>query len=93
MEIRTNNKPRHIVYGFELSDKEKQEFDYLGDGLDGALFFRYKGKVYALDEFVRIEENSPFTGWHGYASDSYFSGVVVKYTNNHESVIVGQYFS
>lgn len=105
MNIRTNNKPRHILFGFELSDKEKQDFDYLGDGLDDAQFFRYKGQVYDLGEFVRIEttrtngfttvveENSPLVAWHGISSDSYFSGVVVKYTNNYESVIVGQYFS
>lgn len=105
MEIRTNNKPRHIVYGFELSDKEKQEFDYLGDDLDNAEFFRYKGQVYDLGEFVRIEttrtnafttvaeKDSPLAAWHGISSDSYFSGVVVKYTPDYESVVVGQYFS
>ena len=93
MKIRTNNKPRHIVYGFELSDKEKQAFDYLANDLDDASFFRYKGQVYDLGEFMRIEENSPLSGWHGYASDSFFSGLVVKYCNEYESVTVGQYFS
>lgn len=93
MEIRTNNRPRHIICGFELSDKEKQGFEYLAADLDTASFFRYKGQVYDLGEFMRIGENSPLSGWHGYASDSYFSGIVVKYCNDYESVIVGRYFS
>jgi ribosomal protein L30E len=92
MKIRTNNKPRHVIYGFELSNKERQEFDYYtGEELDNATFFRYKGNIYDVGEFMRCPDS--LAPWHGYSSDSYFSGVVVKIVDNGESVIVGQYFS
>lgn len=99
MQIITNNKPRHIIYGFELSDKEKEQFDYL-DNIDECSFFRYKGEIYNLGEFMRIDkviaphpQRPGWENWQGYSSDSYFSGVLVRYTSDNESVIVGCYFS
>ena len=95
--IRTNNIPRDIVHGFELTEKQRAEFDYMDD-VDNGQFFVYKGQIYDLGEFMRIDANrepciSPLSGWDGYSSDSFFSGVVVKYVDNFERVIVGQYFS
>lgn len=99
MKIVTNNQPRHLIYGFELSESEKQEFDYLDD-IGSASFFRYKGNLYDLGEFMRIDANiaphpqrEDWENWQGYASDSYFSGVLVRYDSDNESVIVGSYYS
>lgn len=99
MEIITNNKSRHIIYGFELSEKEKEQFDYL-DNIDECSFFRYKEEIYDLGEFIRINkvtaphpQRTGWENWHGYSSDSYFSGILVRYTSDYESVIVGRYYS
>ena len=100
--ITTNGIPRAIVYGFELSKKEKKEFDWMKDEeLEGACFFRYRRQCYALNEFVRIvpqgKEGYPFChhdhcgtlkGWDGILTDSFFSAIVVKYADD-ERVIVG----
>lgn len=92
--IITNNKPRFIIYGFELTQKEKEEFDYYtNEELDDQTFFRYKGNIYCMDEFMRIENNPSLKGWDGYCSDSYFSGILVKIVENEETVIVGRYYS
>lgn len=103
--IRTNNKPRHIVNGFELSDAERREFDYMDDVTEGT-FFRYKGLVYDIGEFSRIIEpgakrchpmecqSVDMQGWHGYLSDSFFSAIVLKWADDdHESIIVGTYIA
>lgn len=95
LTIVTNNKPRFVIYGFELSAKEKAEFDYYTDDeLMEKTFFRYKGIVYDLGEFMRVEEGGQLAkqGWHGYSGDSYFSGILVKYADEYESVIVGRYY-
>ena len=99
MKIITNNKQRSIIYGFELSDKEKEQFDYLDD-IDECSFFRYKGDIYDMGEFIRIDQSivphpqrSAWENWHGYSSDSFFSGVLVRYAGDYESVIVGRYYS
>lgn len=96
--ITTNNVPRWLEYGHELSDAERKEFDYLeGDSLDNNLFFRYKGQVYDLNEFVRLNDINPntglFKGWHAIKNETFFSGLIIKITDDSEQVIVGMYTS
>ena len=104
LTIRTNNAPRDVVYFWELTTKEQAEFDYLDseDAQSSASFFRYKGNVYGLNEFMRCpssDASNPqmreagFHAWDGYSNDSYFSGIVVRYVQDNERVIVGQFFS
>lgn len=92
MEIITNNKPRQLIYGYQLSDKQKQDFDYIDD-IDNHDFVIYKNNVYDLSEFMRIENNDKLNGWDGYSSDSFFSGTLIKYADDMETVIMGWYYS
>lgn len=97
MEIITNNRPRDFLYWCELSDKEKREFDYLDsdEKRDSAEFFRYKGRVYDVGEFMRIpnypEGPDQWGEFDGYSSDSYFSGVLIRFVERGERVIVARY--
>lgn len=98
MIITTNNQPREILTWYDLTLDEQKDFDYLEEG-DGS-FFRYKGQVYDLGEFMRIDkviaphpQREGWEQWSGYASENFFSGVLVRYTADFESVIVGSYFS
>lgn len=94
LEIITNNVPREIIYYWDLTEKEKKEFDWIENGEESDYsFFRYKGKVYCLANFMRIDNNDDLKGWHGYSCDSYFSGTLVKYCEDNDFVIVGSYFA
>lgn len=97
LKITTNNVPRHIIYGFELSEKQRKEFDYLeGEELDCRKFFKYRGEIYDLGEFMRIEKNvsEEFDAWDGYSNVTYFSGVLVRLNDeNSDEVVVGRYYS
>lgn len=98
LTIKTNNIPRPVLHWWELTDKERKEFDYIDESLGDVFntFVRYKGEAYDLGEFMRVNNTigEPlFEGWQGYQSDSFFSGLLVKYTNDGESVIVGRYYS
>lgn len=93
VEIVTNHVPRATLRWHELTDKERREFDYLDtpERQDGAVFFRYRGWTYCLDAFVVLRgATDEFKGWHGYSSDSAYSGVVVRLVDD-ERVIVGFY--
>ena len=96
IKIITNHVPRPIVYGWELTDKERAEFDYYDDEeLDSNMFFRYKGHVYDLSDFERVTPMiRPFHPyWHGYMSDSFFSGILFRFVeDDDESCIVGWYY-
>lgn len=93
MKIRTNNQPRNILHGYDLPENLRKEFDYLSDEDFGCNdFFKYKGNYYDLGKFMRCPEGLKNLGWYGYLSDSFFSGVLIKYTDDYESVIVGTYY-
>lgn len=104
MIIKTNNVPRQILRHWDLTAAEKKELDYIDWDTEGDDFqgFRYKGQIYDLGEFVWIvpqgQVGGPFAhydhsgslvGWDGISTDSFFSGVVVKYKNDFEDVVVG----
>lgn len=85
-KVITNNHPRDILYIWDFSKEEavkvKEEFDWIKDW-ESAQFFKYNGDIYSLDEFLTLHDHAlypeEFKGWDGYSSDSYFSGVLVKW--------------
>ena len=93
LTIKTNNHPREILCWGELTTSEKRKFGYqdVAD-LCGGSYFRYKGQVYSFDEFFSTNE---IKGWDAYASETYFSGLVVKLVEGdfESQVIVGRYAS
>lgn len=90
--IKTNHQPRNPLYGYELTPAERAEFDYIqSEEMDTHEFMRYKGMLYDLSEFMTVGGAPELKGWDGYAGDSYFSGVVIKYTDGGR-VIAGTYY-
>ena len=97
----TNHVPRDVIEAYEPTVAERAEFDYLNwsaieAGEDSASFFRYKGDTYDLGEFMAWTY-APITpmqaAWDGYRSDTFFSGMLVRYVDEFERVIVGRYYS
>lgn len=101
LTIKTNNQPRKLLslYDFSPADqlKMRKHFDWMDqDELETSYsFFKYCGNFYHLSEFLFLRSTAPseFKGWDAYSSDTYFSGIVVRLTNNNEDVVVGTYFS
>lgn len=96
MKIRTNYHRRDVVYGFELTPQERAEFDYLSeDELSERQFVRYGGNVYDLGDFERTNfHGAPpeFLRWDGYQSDSFFSGILVRYVDENNSAATERRF-
>lgn len=99
LTIITNNVPRWIIDGWELTPKEREEFDYIKwsdieSGNDSRQFFRYKGQLYDLNDMMSTSGLDTFRihGWDGYISDTFFSGILVKYVYDFEQVICGRYY-
>ena len=106
LTVKSNYVPRKCTMGQWLDgfgtmnpdtpySKLRSEFDYLTeDEFDQAEFFKYRGVWYCVGDFMQIDANSTFDvkRWDGYSSDTYFSGVLMKYQYD-GTVIVGTYFS
>lgn len=87
IEIYGNGHDVPLIYGWDLTEKEKEEFDYLDNIEEDFTGFRYKGWTYDLNDFMRTEKNSPFFGiFDGIHSDTFFSGVGIKISNGGESI-------
>ena len=100
LKIITNNVPRDLMDAWDLTEAERAEFDYLNwpaidRGEDSGTFFRYRGDLYDLGEFMRTggSAGDPLADWDGYAGDSFFSGVLVRFVEDCERVVVGLYLS
>lgn len=101
IEVITNHVPRDVVEAWELTPAERLEFDYLpwediDNGNASASFVRYMGETYDLGEFTGtagLPGDWLLDRWDGYLSDSFFSGVVVRYVEQCERVIVGRWLA
>ena len=92
MNIVTNNHPREVVYGHELPEKWQKEYDYLAD-FQSERFVKYKGIYIHLGDFLTTQQVKGLEGWDGYLSDSYFSGLLVKFVEDEDFVVMGRYYS
>lgn len=98
--VRTNNVPRDVVEGYELTEAERASFDYVDwpaveRGEASPTFVRYLGELHDLGEFSAWTTcpHEALRQWDGYRGDSFFSALVVRYVDDCERVIVGRVFS
>ena len=95
MEIITNNKPRPMLALWELPESVQKDFDYVLPDDGSCRFVKYKGQwmdCFDMQSISREQGFNHFGGWHGIASDTFFSGVLVRFVNDND-VIVGRYFT
>lgn len=98
LTIITNNVPRDVLDASELTKSEQAEFDYLDwaaleAGRDSRSFVRYKGVTYDLGDVEHTGNLTAFREWDGFVSDSFFSGVLFRYVDDFERIVVGRYYS
>ncbi len=86
--IKTNGKKYPLLSFYDLPKKQKDWFDWANDS---ELFFKYKNHYYALSEFMKCEHEQ-FKNWNGYKSESFFSGVLFKFTDDTDYIIVASYY-
>jgi hypothetical protein len=95
MRIITNHVPRLIIDGYELTDAERAELDYIDwtavdDGRESASFVRYRGRLYDLSEAMRSTDPALTAEWDGYWGETFFSSVLVRYCrDDSDRVVIG----
>ena len=106
IKIISNYHVRDILYWYELTEKEKNDQDWVlsnENDPDEFQFFRFKGSIYPLSNFLYYPSmwgNKPeeFKDWDSYMSDSFFSGILIKFPDPDDwdyenGIIVGWYYS
>jgi len=102
VEIYGNNQARPVYYFEQLPEKyqkiAKKEFDWIDSSdtitWEDAQFFIYKKSLYCLSDFMAVyntfyNPNPPqwMDKFDGYESDSYFSGILIKFDNDDSEYI------
>lgn len=95
MTIATNRHWRPVLQAWDLTPKERAQFDYLDwerimASEDSREFIRYRGVTYDLGDF---SETMPRIlrgkGWDGWQSDSFYSGIVVRWSEDGDQIMIG----
>ena len=95
LRITTNGHWRDFIYRMDVpASVLADQFDWTdeaheehGDYSDG--FISYRGCWYHLGDFMA----GGIEGWHGAHGDSYFSGVVIRLSDDGEQYQIGTYIS
>ncbi len=98
MTIKTNNHWYEFKTWDDLTASQKSNFDYLTEEEQlEREYIVYKGWAYTLDDFMNLgrnnQEPSDFKGWHGYHSDSFFSGVLIRIHDYGDAYQIATYYS
>lgn len=93
LEIRTNHHWRQFLYRNEVPQAILDSDLNWCDDEDN--FIKYNNWYYSLSEFMRVDENNPFHSldWHGHKGDSYFSGVLIRVSDDGEEYQIATYLS
>ena len=96
MKITTNNQYRPILHWSELTEEEQTEYRDVYDDVEDSSFFRYRHWTYDLNDFLRVNDSlngkgkdHALYGWDGYHNETFFSSVVIKYSDCSDYVRVG----
>ena len=105
MEIKTDHKYRPLKALCELPKKVAKDFDSVKEDCTPR-FVKYKGRWYDTADTQRITTESHRMGWDmpvakdhilakwdAILSDTFFSAMVYKFSEDWESVIVGVYYA
>jgi len=87
-------EPRQILFGFELTEKERAQFLHI-DNINAHPFVKYDKRVYDLDAFKRPSPNvrayiPEFNDWDECLFIGDNTAIVIKYNDNFESITIGR---
>jgi hypothetical protein len=91
LKLITDNRFKPFKYGNEVPKKVlKDQFDHLEDGEDQDGFFKYRGNWYHTSDFmVASDKMQKATGFDGINTDSIFSAILIKISEDCEEYKVG----
>ena len=102
VHIITNHHWRPLLSWFELSEKQrawvKREHDWLEDcelsSFEDETYLPYRDWIYCLSDFERPGNNPPtWLDWDGYLSDSFFSGIMIRLSEDCDAYQIATFYS
>jgi hypothetical protein len=94
LKITTNKIYRDLLSFCELPAKMQKHFDYVDiEDYDSYRFFKYKDIYYDTNQFIPCSTAmfGKLKKWDSYKNDSFYSGIVINYSTEFDTVLVGTY--
>lgn len=90
IQVISNYHYRDLLCWYDLPESEREDFDYVEEEERVSLrFFKYRGVWYDSYEFyAEVPPNIPGS-WNAFQSDTFFSGVLIRFSNDFEQVVPG----
>lgn len=90
--VASDGKFKPFLYDYEVPKKVLARYDWLDDDAKADGWVKYKNEYMHLSDFMRLPGASGMSrDWNGYSSDSFFSGTVIKMTDDGEEYKIGRY--
>lgn len=89
LRITSNHIPRPLWSFYDMPKRAQDDHDYVREQErydDAARFFEYRGNWYDIYEFMHADR---VEGWDAYFTDSFFSSILIRFTEDNEQVVVG----
>ena len=96
MKIITDHKWKPFTYRCDVPESILgDQFDWTNEEEHTDGFFKYRKWWYHLGDFMRVDPviQNEMKEWHGIAHDSYFSGVLIKLSDDGEEYMIATVFS
>lgn len=85
-KVITNGQYRPIEYKVPETDDELESDEVKA-------YVTYRGYEYFLDEFMRVREGGELDklGWDGYCTETVWSAVVIRFSEDGEGALLGRF--
>ena len=99
VKVKTNNHQRQFICRYDVpSEVLKNQFSHISEDDGFCCFLKYKGWWYHASDFMSFWANGQPSnafggGWDGYSSDSFFSGVLIKVSDDQDTYIIATFIS
>lgn len=94
LEIVTNHHWRELTNFYEMSEKDRDDFDYLTEDQHyEARFFKYKDTWYDAFDFISTSPGpwnhglpAEFRQWDGYINDTAWTGILLLHSSGFRDI-------
>ena len=90
--VSSDGKFKPFLYDYEVPKKVLAAYDWLDDDAKADGWVKYKNEYMHLSDFMRLSGSGMGRDWNGHNGDSYFSGTVIKMTDDGEEYKIGRYY-
>lgn len=90
--VSSDGKFKPFLYDYQVPKKVLADYNWLDEDAKADGWVKYKNEYLHLSDFMRVSGSGMGRDWSGAHGDSFFSGTVIKMTDDGEEYKIGRYY-